>query len=42
MKSDYIVQIAAAGAIRFESKDQEDKHSYILALQETSSHDFDL
>lgn len=42
MKSDYIVQIAAAGAIRFESKDQEDKHSYILALQETSSHDFEL
>ena len=40
IKTDYIVQIASAGAIRFESKDAQNKHSYILALLETSSHDF--
>lgn len=40
IKSDYIVQIAAAGAIRFESKSDENKHSYILALLSTSTHDF--
>lgn len=40
IKSDYIVQIASAGAIRFESKSDENKHSYILALLSTSTHDF--
>lgn len=41
IKSDYQVYVAAAGAIKFESKSAENKHSYIIALLDTSTHDFE-
>lgn len=39
IRSDYRVYIASAGAIKFESNSG-DKHSYIIALLDTSTHDF--